>query len=193
MCYYYFGDLMRKILSPILCLISFVYTVWYMHFGVPYKNSGALSAIGINRKGLFVLWGALTFLALAYSVSIAYLRYLKTRIFIPFLIVSGIGMVLFLRFDFLYNVYPDYYLHCAGSLTFSVVMGTTLFLLFLLCYKKGTVFKIFTYLTAAVLLTDFILLLIFKETALIETLPIFAGYIMLSIVNLRRERIEIKQ
>ncbi len=184
---------MKKTLSIIFCAVSFIYTLWYMHFGIPYKNSGALSKIGIEHKGLFVIWGALTFLALAYSIIIAYKRYLKTKLYIPLLAVSGIGLALFLIFEFDYDIMPDYYLHCAGSLAFSVVMGTTMFLLFLLCYKKGLIFKVFTFMSASMLLIDLVMLLIFKENALIEALPIFAGYIMLSIVNLRRDRIEIKQ
>ena len=184
---------MKKTFSVILCAVSFLYTIWYMHFGTPYKNSGALSKIGIEHKGLFVIWGAPTFSALAYSIAIAYRRYLKTKVYIPLLTISGIGMTLFLIFDFDYDIMPDYYIHCAGSLAFSVVMGTTMFLLFLLCYKKGFVFKSLTYLSAVVLLIDLLMLVIFKENALIEALPIFAGYIMLSTINLRRDKIEIKQ
>ncbi|MBQ9530947.1 MAG: hypothetical protein IJR70_02630 [Eubacterium sp.] len=184
---------MRKTISVVLCAAAFIYTIWYMHFGTPYKNSGALSTIGIEHKGLFVIWGVLTFSALAFSVTLAYKRYLKTKVYVPLLIVSGIGMAAFLIFDFDYDVRLNYFLHCAGSLIFSITMGTTLFLLFLLCYKKEKVFMIFTYLSAAVLLIDLLMLLIFKENALIESLPIFAGYIMLSIVNLGRDKVEIKR
>ena len=74
---------------------------------------------------------------------------------------------------------------------FSAVTGITIFLLFLLNYKKGRIFKIFTYITAIILITDLICLLIFKETGLIEALPIFAGYLLLGIVNLRREKVEL--
>ena len=65
--------------------------------------------------------------------------------------------------------------------------------MFLLCYKKALIFKIFTYLTAAILLTDLAMLIVFKENALIEALPIFAGYIMLNAVIFRRDRIEVKR
>jgi hypothetical protein len=184
---------MKKTVSLVLCLAATIYTIWYMHFGVPYKNSGALSKIGIEHKALFVIWGVLTFAALAYSTAIAYIRYLKTKVYIPLLTVAGIGMALILAFDFDYSLKPDYYLHCTGSLAFSVIMGTTLFLLFLLNYKKSLMFKIFTYFTAAILLIDLALLIIIKENALIEALPIFAAYIMLTAVNMRREKVEIKR
>jgi len=184
---------MKKAISAILCALSFVYTIWYMHFATPYKHSGALSQIGIEHKLLFIIWGALTFSALAYSICLAYKRYLNTKIYIPLLAVSGIGMVLFLTFNFDYDNKTSYYLHCAGSLSFSVIMGTTIFLLFLLCFKKGLIFRILTFLCAAILLTDLFMLLIFKENALIEVLPIFAGFIMLNTVIFRRDKIETKQ
>ncbi len=183
---------MKKTIALILCICSFIYTVWYMHFGIPYKNSGALSKIGINHKALFVIWGVLTFASLAFSITLAYRRYLKTKVYIPLLAIAGVGLALTLAFDFKYEKMPDYNLHCTGSLTFSVVMGFTLFLLFLLCYKKAKLFKILTYLTAAILLTDLLMLIIFKENALIEALPIFAGYIMLNTVLFRRDKLEVK-
>ena len=93
--------------------------------------------------------------------------------------------------DFDFDKKAEYYLHCAGSLTFSAITGITIFLLFLLNYKRNSLFKAFTYITAGVLIIDFVCLLIFKETGLIEALPIFAGYILLATVNLRREKIEL--
>ena len=59
---------MKKYVNIALSLTAAIYTCWYMHFGIPYKNSGALSTIGLEHKGLFVLWGILTFTALAYSL-----------------------------------------------------------------------------------------------------------------------------
>ncbi len=181
---------MKRYITPILSVITAIYTVWYMHFGVPYKNSGALSKIGLVHHDAFVIWGVLTILTLGVGIVIAYRETLKTKIYIPLLIVSAFGMALTLAFRFDYDIMPDYYFHCVGSLLFSVVTGVTIFVLFLLNYKKCRLFKIFTYLTAAILLVDFVLLLIFKETGLIEIVPVFAGYIMLSATNMRRERVE---
>ena len=182
---------MKKYILPLLCAVATVYTVWYMHFGVPYKNSGALSKIGLMHHGYFVLWGVLTFAALSLGIVRAYRRYTQTKIYLPLLCLSGVGMALTLAFDFDFSKMPDYYFHCAGSLLFSVITGTTIFVLFAMLYKKDTLYKIFTYLTAALLLGDLVLLLIFKETALIEVVPIFAGYAMLSIADLRRETVEL--
>lgn len=190
MCYNVFGDEMKKLLCIGLSLTSFIFTLWYMSFGIPYKNSGALSKIGLEHHTLFIIWGALTFLALATNIATAFQEKTRNKAYIPLLIVSGIGMVLTLSFDFDYNKFPDYYLHCAGSLAFSVIMGITIFLLFVLLYNKGTIYKVFTYITGGILIVDLICLLIFKETGLIEALPIFAGYLLLGITNIRRDKIE---
>ena len=182
---------MKKTLSCILSAVATVYTIWYMHYGVPYENSGALSKIGLEHRILFAIWGVLTFSALAFAITLAYKKYLNTKVYIPLLAISGVGMILTLTNDFDFDKKVQYFLHCGGSLTFSAVTGITIFLLFFLNYKKDVLFKIFTYITAAVLIADLICLLIFKETGLIEALPIFAGYLLLDTVNFRREKVEL--
>lgn len=180
-------------ISPVLCLITTVYTIWYMHFGNPVKNSGALSKIGLEHHSLFVIWGILTYLSLSFALAIAYRKFTRTKIYIPLLCLSGAGMIMTLCFDFVYDDKLSYFMHCTGSLVFSAVSGITVFLLFLINFKKSIMFKIFTYATGAILIIDLICLFIFKETGLIEIMPIFAGYIMLMITNIRREKIEINQ
>lgn len=177
--------------SIILSIITVIYTLWYMSFKNPVENAGALSKIGLEHKGYFIIWGMLTFLSLSLGIIIGYRKTLKTKAYIPLLVLAGAGMALTLAFEFDYSKMPDYYFHCVGSLTFSVIMGITIFLLFLLNFKKGAVYKLFTFASAGILLVDLILLLIFKETGLIEALPVFLGYIMLGTANLRREKIEL--
>lgn len=179
-----------KIFSAILSAVSAVYTLWYLHFDKPWTNDGAISSIGLAHRALFAVWGALTFAALATAVTLGYRTFHKTKLYLPLLATCGLGMVLTVSCRFEYHRHTEYILHCGGSLAFSVLMGVTVFLLFLLGWKKHMIFKIFSLLTAAIMLTDGVLLCIFKETGLIETLPIFAGYLMLGIVNLRSDTIE---
>lgn len=190
MCYNIFGDEMKKVIAIGLSLISFVYTLWYMSYGNPVLNSGALSKIGLKHHTEFVIWGVLTFVALSFNIIIAYRDKTKNKVYIPLLIIAGIGMALTLCFDFDYYKKPDYYFHCVGSLAFSVIMGITIFILFALLYYKDMLYKVFTYITTGILIIDLIFLLIFKETGLIEALPIFAGYLLLGFTNLRRDKIE---
>ena len=166
--------------------IAIIYTIWYMHYGNPLTNDGALSKIGLEHRILFAIWGVATYSALAANIVLAYKRYTKTRVHIPLLIISGIGMTLTLgcRFDF--DIKAEYYLHCTGSLLFSAIMGISVFLLFFLCRKRKRIFKVFMYLSGGLLLTDLVLLLIYKETGLIEAVPIVCGCIMLTAINLRK-------
>lgn len=181
------------LISALLSICTVIYTIWYMHYGNPAKNSGALSKIGLEHHGLFVIWGILTYLSLSFALVIAYRKFTKTKVYIPLLCISGLGMILTLCFDFVYDNKLNYILHCAGSLMFSAISGITVFILFLLNCKRSVMFKFFTYITAAVLICDLICLFIFKETGLIETLPVFAGYIMLTVTNFRREKVEITE
>ena len=183
---------MKQKCSSALCLVAFGYTLWYMHYGNPLTNEGALSKIGLVHHSAFVVWGVLTFAALWFALVLAYRRYTKNKAYLPLLALSAVGMALTLAFDFDYDIKPDYYFHCAGSLAFSVITGIAVFWLFWLCRKEAKIFGCFAIATAAVLLIDLVFLLILKETALIEALPIFAGYIMLSAVNLRRDTVAVK-
>ena len=168
-----------------LCIFSTVYTLWYMHFGKPWTNDGALSKIGLEQRAAFIIWGILTFLSLGLNIYTGYRKIEKQKTSIILLGVSAVGMALTLIYRFDYNLMPDYYLHCAGSLLFSAVTGGAVLTLFLLAKRKT-----FSAVTAAVMLTDLICLLIFKETGIIETVPIFTGYILLSIFNTGSEKLE---
>lgn len=180
-------------ISGLLSIIATIYTIFYMNLGTVYDNSGALSKIGIEHKFLFVIWGILTTSALTFAICLAYKKYCKTKIHLVLITASIIGMILTLCFDFDYEIKTSYYLHCIGSLTFSVAMGLNIFIFYFLNRKKELLFRIFTVLTATILIADLVCLIIFKETALIETIPVFAGYILLGTTNLRRDKVEINR
>ncbi len=145
-------------------------------------NESAFSKVGLSHPILFFVWGISTYIALCVNL---YAGYKKTKynFYIPLLFVSAIAMILTLICDFDYSRHTQYMIHCAASLTFSAVNAILVFALFLLTKKY-----LFTFITGAVLVTDLVLLLIFKETALIEIVPIFAGYILLLINNLKKEK-----
>ncbi|MBQ8077879.1 MAG: hypothetical protein IJ235_05810 [Eubacterium sp.] len=185
--------MIKRYITLILSTISAAYTIWYMHYGVPYLNSGALSKIGLQHKTSFWIWGVLTYCTLAVGITLAYRRYTNTKAYIPLLAVSGVGMLLTLAFEFDFSKMPDYYFHCAGSLMFSAVTGAAVLVLFILSYRVAIMFRVFAWITGAILAMDFVCLLIFKETGLIEILPVFAGYIMLGLVNMRWDKVEIKR
>ncbi len=187
-CYNISGEIMKKFFCILLSIVATVYSVCYASIGNFQGNDGALSKIGLRHPVLFALWGGITYIALAFNIAIGF-RKTKYKFYIALLAVSLIGMLLTICFDFDYSKHTEYILHCAGSLSFSAIMGITVFLLFLLC--KSYILSGFC---AAILIIDLVLLIIYKETALIELLPIFSGYIMLCIHNTKKEKkaIEIK-
>lgn len=177
---------MKKALCLSSVVISIIYTAFYLHFGGLFGNASALSKVGLDYPVCFAIWGVLTFTALSINITYAYIntKYYKLAFL---LIISFVGMALTLSCDFDYSKHSEYLAHCIGSLAFSAVTGTLVFLLFLLTkrYIRASI-------CAIILLVDLVLLLIFKETALIEIVPIFAGYILLLTYNFEKERILIE-
>lgn len=180
---------MKNFLSIFLSIVSIAYSIYYASLGGFKGNSAALSKIGLNHPVLFFIWGILTFAALYFNIFIAFKK-TKHKFQYILMSIALIGMLLTLCFDFDYSQQTDYWLHCIGSMTFSIISGITVFLVFLLNKEQ-----ISAIITGAILIIDLVLLLIFKETAIIELFPIFSGYILLGISNVRKEnkKIEIKQ
>lgn len=171
------NKIIKNITSFTTIVVAVAVTVYYLTFGGIKGNDSALSTVGLSHPILFSLWGISTYIALAFNIHIAFKK-TKFKFYIILLIISAIGMALTLTCDFDYDIYPQYLAHCIGSLAFSAVTGITVFLAFLLNKKY-----ILTAISGLILLTDLVMLLIFKETALIEIVPIFSGYILLLINN----------
>lgn len=175
---------MKKVILISLSACAVIFTLWYMHFGSLTDNSGALSTVGLSHPIAFKIWGVLTFFALYSKILHAYDNLPRKHKFQNVLFdfaALGMGFTIFSDFD--YAKRTEYILHCAGSLTFSVVTGICVFMLFLLNYKRGKLFAVFTYIIGAILITDLILLIIFKETALIEAVPVIFALILLPVLN----------
>ena len=174
---------MKKIILIAISIFAVVFTIWYMHFGSLTDNSGALSVTGLTYPVYFTIWGISTFCGIYGNLIYAYKKLLpKQNLQYIFFIVSAIGMILTLACDFDYSNYTQYLLHCCGSL-FSISTATCVFLLFFLNYKKSKMFSVFTYIIGIILVTDLLLLLIMKENALIEAVPVIFALIILPILN----------
>lgn len=176
---------MKKFICIFSILAAVIITVCYMRIGGISGNASALSKVGLSHPLFFAVWGTVTYFALCFNICVGY-SHTEYRFYIFLLVLALVGMALTLICRFDYSVYPQYFAHCIGSLTFSAAVGINIFLLFFLTRKY-----VLSFVTAAVLLTDLVLLIIYKETALIEVVPIFTGYALLLINNLKGERTEI--
>lgn len=175
---------MKKAFIIILSAFSAAYTVWYMSLGSLTENSGALSKTGLTHPIYFAFWGVLVFSAIYINLLYAYNNLPEKHKFQYYLCAfSAVGMILTLTCDFDYAKRAEYFLHCAGSLSFSVLTGICGFLVFLLNYRRGRLYAAFTYIIGAILITDLILLILFKETALIEAAPVLFALVILPVLN----------
>ena len=173
--------------------IAIIYTIWYMHFGELTTNAGALSKTGLRHPVYFAIWGLLTYTALHFGI--LYTQSLLCKIQKYQYALSAIallGMILTITCRFDYSLKAEYYLHCTGSLCFSALTGISVFSVFLINFKKSNYFKALTIIIGLILIVDLVLLLIYKETALIEAIPVLFGLIILPVTALKYRNINQK-
>lgn len=164
---------MKLIINIILSICAISYTVYFMSLNDLTTNNGALSKTGISHPVLFFVWGILVYTALYTNIFLlAYKFYKITNLHIILAVASFIGMLMTLIFKFDYSLKMQYLLHCSGSLIFSVCTGIEVFITYMYGFKKNTFNAVLTVIIALMLITDLILLIIFKQNALIEGLPI---------------------
>ena len=173
---------MKKYIGLILVVITTAYSVYYASLGGFKGNGGALSKIGLTHPLLFALWGALTFITLTYLLLLSYSE-IKYSFYKYLIALSLAGMLMTVLFDFDYDEKLQYYIHCTGSLMFSVVTSINVFSLFMISKRY-----VLSCICAVIVTADFILLLIFKETAFIELFPVFTGYVLLLINDFTKRR-----
>lgn len=175
---------MKKTIYTLLPAVSVLLTLWLMHYGSLTENSGALSKTGLKHPIIFTVWGIITYTALHLNIIYGLRKIDKANhIYYTFSAIAGFGMILTICCDFDYSLRVQYYLHCTGSLLFSVTTGILVFILFLYQFHKNNIYRIFTIIIGNILTIDLILLVIFQETALIEAVPIIFGLIILPIFN----------
>lgn len=164
---------MKLIINIILSICAISYTVYFMSLNDLTTNNGALSKTGISHPVLFFVWGILVYTALYTNIfSLADKFHKITNFHIILAVASFIGMLMTLIFKFDYSLKMQYLLHCSGSLIFSVFTGIEVFITYMYGFKKDTFNAVLTVIIGLILITDLILLIIFKQNALIEGLPI---------------------
>lgn len=164
---------MKLIINIILSICAISYTVYFMSLNDLTTNNGALSKTGISHPVLFFVWGILVYTVLYTNIfSLADKFHKITNFHIILAVASFIGMLMTLIFKFDYSLKMQYLLHCSGSLIFSVCTGIEVFITYIYGFKKNTFNAVLTVIIALMLITDLILLIIFKQNALIEGLPI---------------------
>ena len=176
---------MKKIWISLISALYCGFTLGYMHFADPRTNAGALSTIGLDHPVLFALWGAGTYGVLYLLLYTMYNKQKRRGLCHGLLLPAGVGMALTVCCPFDFERHTLWLLHCIGSLAFSVLSGVAIFLCFLFSFKKGRFWQYATVFWAALMIGDLILLLIYKETGLIEATPVLAGVVLAPRFRLR--------
>jgi len=138
---------------------------------------------------LFALWGAGTYGVLYLLLYTMYNKQKRRGLCHGLLLPAGVGMALTVCCPFDFERHNLWLLHCIGSLAFSVLSGVAIFLCFLFSFKKGRFWQCATVFWAALMIGDLILLLIYKETGLIEATPVLAGVVLLNIAIYQKEKV----
>lgn len=167
-----------------LLIVSTVYTAWYMQLGSIFENSGALSTIGLEHRLLFAVWGVLAQGAMIVNIETMYRSAgISLKFYKILLIASTVGIGMTLVFPFDYDLRAFYVLHCTGAFLFTGANSGAILAYFILRRKVHPAFWVLFGLGCAVLAASLILLLITKETAFNETLPLFGAFALFAATN----------
>lgn len=180
---------MKKIwISADFRFILWFYIRVYALCGPAHQRRGTLH----HRTGppvLFALWGAGTYGVLYLLLYTMYNKQKRRGLCHGLVLPAGVGMVLTVCCPFEFERHTLWLLHCIGSLAFSVLSGVAIFLCFFVFIQKGRFWQCATVFWAALMIGDLILLLIYKETGLIEAMPVLTGVVLLNIAIYQKEKV----
>lgn len=171
--------------NEIVCMAalvtSLIYAMYYIDIQNPLQYS--LSEIGRSNWALFIVWSLLSGIAILLNVHRLYERTgYSSKIGKAFL-YSGL---VFLVLTFL-NMSKDpmywYYIHVATAILFAVLAFASISLCLLYMAKKIKAYLYITVILFALILVDIVFLIIYKQMALFESIPLVLCYVILFFTN----------
>lgn len=171
--------------NEIVCMValvaSLIYAMYYIDIENPLKYS--LSEIGRSNWALFIVWSLLSGIAILLNVHRLYERTGYSAKLGKAFLYSGL---VFLVMTFL-NMSKDpmywYYIHVATAILFAVLAFASIALCLLYMSKKMKAYLYVTIILFALLLVDIVLLAIYKQMALFESIPLVLCYVVLFFTN----------
>lgn len=171
----------NEIVCMAALLASLIYAMYYIDIENPLKYS--LSEIGRSNWALFIVWCVLSGLALLLNVYRLYERTGYTGRLGKILLYSGL---IFLVLTFL-NMSKDpmywYYIHVATAILFSVLSFFSIAFCLVSMSKRMKAYLYATSVFFALLLVDIVFLIIYKQMALFESIPLVLCYTVLFFTN----------
>ncbi|MDR3262692.1 MAG: hypothetical protein LBT30_00075 [Clostridiales bacterium] len=170
--------------NEVVCLASLIvalaYDMYYLDIMNPLEYS--LSEIGRHNAALFILWSVISGLALLLNVRRFYSR-------IGY--ASKVGRsCLYLGLFFLVCTFSNmsrepvlYWIHVGTAILFAVLGFASVAFGLLNIFKKGLKFRILILVFFALIFVDIVMLIIFKQMALYEFIPLILGFAVLFFTN----------
>ena len=181
-------ELIFKYSSMALLIISFIYFTVYGFLENPFLPSGTASEIGLKYPIAFKFWGVTSGAALSVNLIYMYLRNefkynqakitgyvcmalgvvcIMTCVHVPSTRVFGVQMIV----------------HWGTALSFALFFAVALILALVFPKEKNKKFTITTIVFGVLLLGIVIALIIWGKNGFIESLPMWAAYVIIFLVN----------
>lgn len=174
----------NEIVCMVVLLASLIYAMYYIDIQNPLKYS--LSEIGRSNWALFIIWCVLSGTALLLNIHKLYERTNFNHKWTKWGKVFLYSGLFFLLLTFL-NMSKDpmywYYIHVATAILFSVLVFFSLLFCLLHMAQKLKTYRNLTIILIAILFVDIIFLIIYKQMALFESIPLILCYAVLFFTN----------
>jgi hypothetical protein len=170
--------------NDVVCLAALIaalaYDMFYLDLMNPLKYS--LSEIGRQTPALFVVWSVVSGLALFLNVRRFYARTGSASKVGKICLYSGL-VFLVLTFCNLSHDPVLYWIHVGTAVLFAVLGFLSVAIGLLKLFKKSLKYRILTIIFLALIFADLIFLVIFKQMALYEFIPLILGFTVLFFTN----------
>lgn len=171
--------------NEIVCMFALVASLTYAMYYIDIKNplQYSLSEIGRSNWALFIIWCLMSGIALLLNVHRLYARTGYTAKLGKAFLYSGLAFLVMTFLNMSKNPMYWYYIHVATAILFAVLSFASIALCLLYMSKKMKAYLCVTVILFALLLVDIVLLAIYKQMALFESIPLVLCYIVLFFTN----------
>lgn len=181
-------DLIFKYASLILWIVSFIYFTVYGFLENPFLPSGTASEIGLKYPIAFKFWGVTSGSALACNLCYMYkynsFKYKQAKI--VGYVCMALGVICIMTCVHVPSTREfglQMIVHWGTALSFALFFAVALILFLLFPKNKNKQYLLTTLIFGIMLLLIVIALLIWGKNGFIESLPMWAAYIIIFLIN----------
>lgn len=181
-------ELIFKYSSLVLLVVSFIYFTVYGFLENPFLPSGTASEIGLKYPLAFKFWGVTSGSALACNLCYMYLHneFKNNKVKIIGYVCMALGVVCIMTCVHVPSTRVfglQMIVHWGTALSFALFFAIALVLFLVFPKEKNKKYFITTIVFGALLLCIVIALIIWGKNGFIESLPMWAAYVIIFLVN----------